>query len=197
MATSVKERIKPEFEQAKVESKQRAERIGEILKSAASLTFEELKGGSAELNVLTRKSLAELLDELKESPEVEPIDVINTTEVQLSTEVVEPEAVDKPAPTWKELLTNAFHIVRDRRGDWFQQLKDYLSKSAAKYDADLTEEHGDRYGKAKSTLKRAVAWYKATKAQADAAATTDSSVRPVNIEVVDGQSAEVTDVEVK
>lgn len=196
MATSVKERIKPEFEQAKAESKQRAERIGEILKSAASMTFEEIKGGSAELNVLTRKSLAELLDELKEVPDVEPIDVINTTEVQLSTEVVEPAATDKPAPSWQELLTNAFHIVRNRRGDWFQQLKNYLSDSAAKYDTDMTEEHGDRYMKAKSALKRAIAWYQVTKARADAAATA-SDTRPVKIEVTDEQTAVVTDVEVK
>ena len=196
MSTSVKERIKPEFEQAKVESKQRAERIGEILKAAASMTFQEIKGGSAEINVLTRKSLAELLDELQEVPAVEPIDVINTTEVQLSTEVVEPNATDKPAPTWKEILTNAFQIVRDRRGDWFQQLKNYLNDSAAKYDADMTEEYGDRYAKAKSALKRVIAWYKSTKARADATAA-KSDARPVNIEVIDGQSTEAADLEVK
>lgn len=184
MTNSVKERIRPELEQAKEESKQRAERISEILKAAASMTFEELKGGSAELNVLTRKSVAELLEELKETPEFEVVDVDSS---QLSTEVIEAESTEKTAPTWKELLTNALQIVRDRKGDWFQQLKDYWHDNAAKYDADMTEEYGDRYLKVKSVVKQVMDWFKSANQRAKAA-TTEADVQPVNIEVMDGDS---------
>lgn len=186
MTTPVKERIQSELEQAKSESKQRAGRIGNILKDAAVLTFDELKGGSAELNVLTRKSLAELLEELKEAED-------DTATVEMPTvdaEAVEAEATAEPSlPTWKELITHAIAIVRDRKGDWFQQLKAYLSKNAAKYDADMTEEYGDRYvntkTKARSLLGKLVAWVEA-KAQTNAA-TTSADSQPVNIEVVDGE----------
>ena len=70
MTTSVKERLKTDLEQAQQGSKQRAAKISDILKSAASMTVDELKEGSAELHVLTRTSLAELLEELEDRKRV-------------------------------------------------------------------------------------------------------------------------------
>ena len=189
MANTVKERIQPELDKAKQESKQRAARISDILKSAASMTFEEVKGGSAELNTLTRRSVAELLEELDEMPDEVLDDLpVDTTTTQLSTEV-EAAATEPSAPTWKELLTNLFEIVRDRRGDWLQQFKAYLGKNAEKFDGDMTEEYGDRYRKVKSVLQHLVTQLRNAQRQASPA-NTETEARPVSIEVVDDDTAE-------
>jgi len=185
MTTSVKERIKAELNQAQVESKQRANRIGDILKAAASMTFEEVKEGSAELNVITRKSVAEILEELKEAP-APTVEVTDDVTTDLSTEVVDTNsqpAGDAPAPTWRSLISNAIAIVRDRKGDWLQALKDYWQKNAAKVDQDLSDEYGDRYAKARNFFQRVVEQLKAKSATTQTASGADS--QPVTIEVVD------------
>ena len=97
------------------------------------MTFEELKGGSTELNMLTRRSVAELLEELNEVP-VESLDEVPTNDIdlQLSTEVAEPVATTS-APTWKDLITISLQLGRDRLGDWGQQFKAHLHQNAAKF----------------------------------------------------------------
>lgn len=195
MTTETKERIKTDLEQAKQEGKQRAERISDILKSAASMTFDEIKGGSAELNTLTRKSLAQLLDDLKEEAEVNDAEVepaVAEAEVVAEAETI--TDAEASAPSWRELITHALAIVRDRKGDWWQRLKEYLSESAVKYDSDMSEEYGDRYLKAKTFVKRLLARLEAIKAQANKPSA-ETSAQPVNIEVIDdNQSAtEVSD----
>lgn len=188
MTTSVKERIQPELDQAKEESKLRAERISDILKAAASMTFEELKGGSTELNVITRKSLGKLLEELEEIADSEDVAVdAVVSETTLEPEVDEASTTQEAIPTWKELLTDAIKIVRDRRGGLFQRLKDHWSQSAAKVDTDMTDEYGDRYLKAKSVFKQIVAWYQSTKKRANDDSTVQQDAQPVNIEVVDDE----------
>jgi|GEM_PF-528611 len=184
MTTSVKERIKAELNQAQTESKQRANRIGDILRAAASMTFEEVKEGSAELNVITRKSVAEILEELKEAP----AETVVTDEVttDISPEVVGAKsqpAGDVPAPTWRSLIINAIAIVRDRQGDWLQALKDYWQENATKVDQDMSEEYGDRYLKVRSFFQRVVEQMK-TKATTPQA-TSGAGSQPVTIEVVD------------
>lgn len=189
MTTSVKERIQPELDQAKEESKLRAERISDILKAAASMTFEELKGGSTELNVITRKSLGKLLEELEEVADSEDIAVnAVVSEMTLEPEVDEASTTQEAIPTWKELLTDAIKIVRDRRGDWFQRLKDHWAQSAAKVDTDMTDEYGDRYLKAKSVFQQIVAWYHSTKKRPNDNNTVQQNAQPVNIEVVDDEA---------
>jgi hypothetical protein len=187
MKTPVKERIQAELDQAKEDGKLRAERIGDILKSAASLTFEELKAGSAELNVQTRKSLAELLEDLQENPEMTEAEYV-ASQVQVPHEPAATEA--QPAPSWKEIITQTFKIVRDRRGDWFQQLKDYWNQHAAKFDQDMTEEYGDRYLKAKALRQRIFAWLAANlaKAKSDSSHQDD---QPATVEVVDNDKVTI------
>lgn len=185
MATSVKERIKTELEQAKSESKQRAERIGNILKDAAVMTFGELKEGSSELNTLTRKSLSDLLEELQEGDEANT----SVDAHSFSSDVDEDVVSEKVALTWKELIVHAITIVRDRKGDWYQQLKDYLRNNASQYDADMTRDYGDRYLKTKSILRKVATWLE-SKARGQASPAASSDIQPINIEVVDG---EVTD----
>ena len=184
MTTSVKERLQPELQKAKQESQQRAARIGDILKSAASMTFDEIKGGSTELNTLTRLSVAELLEELNEAPE-EALDEVSVDnlEAQLSTEVAEPAATQS-APTWKDLITIAFQLVRDRKGNWFQQFKSHLNKNAAKFDDDMTEDYGDRYLKVKNVVRQIVTQLQRLQSS-DTSTEGESEVRPVSIEVMD------------
>jgi gas vesicle protein len=189
MTTPVKDRFKTELEQAKSETKQRADRIGGILKDAAAMTFDELKGGSAELNSLTRKSLAELLEELKE-PSDEQVESVPTPETMAESAAAADAATADNLPTWKELLVHMVAIVRDRKGDWFQTFKKYLSAQATKLDSDMTAEHGDRYRNAKTNLQQVVSWL-ASKVQANTASG-KQDVKPVNIEVVDDANDDTT-----
>lgn len=186
MTTSVKERIKAELNQAQTEGKQRANRIRDILKTAASMTFEEVKEGSAELNVITRKSVAEILEELQETPAA-TVEVTDEVTTDLSAEVVDVDrqpAGAASAPTWQSLIKNAIAIVRDRKGDWLQALKDYWQQNAVKVDQDMSEEYGDRYLKVRSFFQRVVEQLKAKAATSQTTAGADS--QPVAIEVVDG-----------
>jgi hypothetical protein len=176
--TYTKERIKTDLNQAKAESKQRANRIAEILKGAASSTFEEVKGGSVEINELTRKSVSELLEELKENPDI-VVDA-ETVDIQVKADYV-PEM---PAPTWRELVGRAIGIVRHRKGDWFQQLKDLANERTTQVDGKLNEQYGDRYAKAKSILQQIVALVETARAKSAQTATAED-VKPVNIEVKD------------
>lgn len=185
MTTSVKERLKVELEQAQSEGKQRAGRISDILKAAASMTFEELKEGSSELNVVTRKSVAEILAELQEPPEVATEETVDSTAVVEPQPVAEEDTTPESAtiPTWKTLLRNAIAVVRARRGDWFQAFKEQFQKNAAKADQEIMDQYGDRYTKVKDFFQRVVEQIKTSQAATQTASTADS--QPVSIEVVE------------
>ncbi|MGF1460876.1 MAG: hypothetical protein ACFBSG_17840 [Leptolyngbyaceae cyanobacterium] len=181
MATPVKERIKTELNQVKVEGKERATRISDILKSAASKTLEEIKEGSTELHVSARKSVAEILEELNEGTETEDAPA-NT-----ATQATEAEAA---IPSWRAILNAAVTVVRDRRGDWLQNLRRNWSTNAAKADEEMTAKYGDRYAQAKTVLQALVERMKAAQTRAGATHSADSCdpAQPVTIEVVDGDT---------
>ncbi|MDB9527328.1 hypothetical protein PN498_15110 [Oscillatoria sp. CS-180] len=188
MTTTVKERIQTEMDQAQDSGKQRAERISDILKAAASLTFEELKGGSAELQVSARRSLSELLEDLQEASDTEDAQI---SEILADAESEEPTVDSEPAPTWRELFGRALAVVRDRKGDWLQQFREQLRKDAVKFDNDMTGEHGDRYLKVKSILKRVIARFEELKANRDHDVSSQTA-QPVNVEIADGDIVEVS-----
>ena len=177
MTTSVKERLKTDLEQAQKGGKQRAAKISDILKSAASMTVEEIKEGSADLHVLTRKSLADLLEELH----------VNSDEVDVAATapIADADAANE-APTWPAILKQALAIVRDRKGDWLQEFKAHWQKNAAKFDNDMTDEYGDRYRKTKSVFRQVFDW---VKSQSTGHQTQSQPSRPVTVEVVDGDDA--------
>lgn len=177
MTTDMKERIKTELEQVRVDGKDRAGRIGDILKAAAAMTFEEVKEGSAELHVFTRKSLAEVLEELKQTADEQAHDE--------AVADVPVEDAEVTVPTWRYLIRQAIEVVRDRRGDWFQSFKNHLNENAAKIDQEMTDEYGDRYLKVKSVFQRIVSQLVTEKSVQDKDA--DSPVQPVTIEVMDGE----------
>ena len=177
MTTSVKERLKTDLEQAQIGGKQRSAKISDILKSAASMTVEEIKEGSADLHVLTRKSLADLLEELH----------VNSDEVDVAaTAPIADTAAADEAPTWPAILKQALAIVRDRKGDWLQEFKAHWQKNAAKFDNDMTDEYGDRYRKTKSVFRQVFDW---VKSQSTGLQTQAQPSRPVTVEVVDGDDA--------
>ncbi|MEL6400142.1 MAG: hypothetical protein AAFO87_09555 [Cyanobacteria bacterium J06607_6] len=174
MTTSVKERLKTDLQQAQKGGKQRAAKISDILKSAASMTVEEIKEGSSELHVLTRKSLADLLEELH----------VNSDEVDVAATapIADTDTADE-APTWPAILKQALAIVRDRKGDWLQEFKAHWQKNAAKFDREMTDEYGDRYRKTKSVFRQVFDW---VKSQSTGRQTQSQPPRPVTVEVVDG-----------
>ena len=157
MTTTTQDRIKANWEQARQESKQRADRIRELLQAAAAESFSEVRSGSAELNVLTRKSVAQWLEDLKEaadSPAV--VDVEPAIDSSKAIQVIK-------VPSWRELLGRSLKIVRDRKGDWLQQLVDYWQEQLAKFDVDMTQQQGDRYVKVKSVFQRILSWFESAK----------------------------------
>lgn len=194
MSTSVKERIKTELEQAQAEGKQRAGRIGDILRAAASMTFEELKAGSSEVNAATRKSVAELLEELQEPADSAANEVAELNASATADNIPEvgdeQSAEEKIAPTWKSLLRNTWLLVRDRKGDWFHAFKENVNHNAVKFDQDMTDEYGDRYLKVRDFFQRVVEQIKSPD-NSTAQTTNASDSQPVTIEVVDGDDAVV------
>lgn len=188
MTTTVKERIKAEFQQVKKEGKQRATRIGGILKDAASLTFDEIKAGSSTVNVSARQSIAEILEELKETPEVPTDSTTGAEAVATDAADVERDTAEA-APSWKTIVSHALGIVRDRKGDWFKTLQEYLAENAGKLDQELTTKQGDRYLKVKQIFKGMINRFQAAQAKAKRANEADSNYsQPVSIEVVDSDT---------
>ena len=187
MEISVKERIKTELDQAQSESKQRVGRIGDILKAAASLTYKEIKEGSSELNVATRKSVAEIIEDLHEAPKaIVDIDVDDAkVETPISANPDENISDAKTlVPTWKTILQDVLTLVRDRKGDWFQASQKSVNNNAIKFDQDMTDEYGDRYLKARNFFQRVFEQIKSQRASSNPE--TAKKGKPVTIEVMDG-----------
>ncbi|MEM9769675.1 MAG: hypothetical protein AAF892_17575 [Cyanobacteria bacterium P01_D01_bin.71] len=183
MTTSVKQRIKIDLEQAKASNKQRVNRIGNILREAASMTFEEIKAGSTELNSNTKKTLAELLEEWR-SVDDEWQENVNETAATIDAEKTSGQRAN--VLSWKLIVRDALAIVRDRRGDWFQAFKTHLHENAMQADHDLASEYGDRYTNVKNFFQRIVGQAEARGTAAATDQTSDS--QPLVIEVVDGDA---------
>lgn len=66
MSNSVKERVKADLEQAKVEGQVRVERLRDIIKTAVSQAVDELQGGSGEIRLIVRDAIAVLVESLSE-----------------------------------------------------------------------------------------------------------------------------------
>ena len=65
MTNTVQDRVKTEWEKAQKEGSQRLERIRDIVKAAAIETLSELREGSGEIETQGRKTLAEMIEQLK------------------------------------------------------------------------------------------------------------------------------------
>ena len=195
MTKTTQTRTQTDWDQAKQENKARAARVREILKAAASETFSEVKAGSADLHVLTRKSLGTWLDDLQEASKSAET-IYDASKVEQSDEPSETanETQTSTVPTWRELIMQSLGVVRDRKGDWLQQLINHWHEQTAKFDADMTQEHGDRYGKVKSVFQQVAVWLKSTRSK-DTDSTDHQAAHRVTVEVIEDESDTLTETE--
>jgi hypothetical protein len=66
MSDSVKERVKADLEQAKVEGQVRAERLRDIFKAAVSQAVTEIQGGSGEIRTIVKDAIATIVENFGE-----------------------------------------------------------------------------------------------------------------------------------
>lgn len=183
MATSVKEQLGTDWQKAQEASAQRLSRIQRIVKAAASEALSEIKTGSSEVQGLSREALANLVDSLKEqdaiaSPQDAPI---NSNVILIEGGVAEGTSGEKALPTWRQLLTDLFGLVRERRTEWLQLLREQVKRYPTKVDQDLTVEYGDRYQRIKDQFKKAQSRYQTTAKGMKV----DAPAKPVEVEVLD------------
>lgn len=179
MTNPVQDRVKTEWGKAQKEGGQRVDRIREIVKAAATEALAELKDGSSEIETQGRKTLAEMIEQLKakEAAEAE-------AEAAAATAAEEPAETTATAPTWAQLLADLRYLANDRKVDWAQQILSGLQTQIDRFDADMATEYGDRYGLVRPLVRGvrslvALAYSKLGQPAEPAAPT------PVRIEVLD------------
>ncbi|PSR18447.1 hypothetical protein C8255_07275 [filamentous cyanobacterium CCP3] len=193
MTHTVQDRVKTEWEKAQKESGQRLERIRDIVKAAAIETLAELREGSGEIETQGRKTLAEMIEQLKanevaDAATAEAVADAVAEAVQAEAGQTEPVHTETPseatAPTWAQIFADLRYLANDRKVDWAQQLLASLQTHLDRFDADMVSEYGDRY-KPFRTLVRgvrsliAMAYSKVNQAAEPVAHT------PVQIEVIE------------
>ncbi len=181
MTNSVQDRVKTEWEKAQKEGGQRASRIREIVKAAATEALSELRDGSSEIETQGRKTLSEMIEQIRVN---EAADAAAAEAVaDAVAEAVQAEA-DAPAPTWAQIFADLRYLANDRKVDWAQSLLTKLQTQIDRFDADMATEHGDRYGFVRPLVRGfrslvALAYSKMGQPAEPAAPT------PVHIEVLD------------
>ncbi|MBD1873310.1 hypothetical protein H6F75_07440 [Nodosilinea sp. FACHB-131] len=146
MANTVQDRVKTEWEKAQKEGGQRASRIREIVKAAAVEALAELREGSSEIETQGRKTLAEMIEQLRAN---EAADAAAAEAVaDAVTEAVQAEAnaeTSAPAPTWSQIFADLRYLADDRKVGWAQQLLSGLQTQIDRFDTKMATEQGDRY----------------------------------------------------
>lgn len=152
MTNTVQDRVKTEWEKAQKEGGQRASRIREIVKAAAAEALAELRGGSSEIEAQGRKTLAEMIEQLRANEAADAATaeaVADAVADAVQAEALQPEAAaetDTPAPTWAQIFADLRYLANDRKVDWAQQILSGLQAQVDRFDADMAAEYGDRYG---------------------------------------------------
>ncbi|MGB3138219.1 MAG: hypothetical protein WBB18_15540 [Nodosilinea sp.] len=177
MTNTVQDRVKTEWEKAQKEGGQRVDRIREIVKSAASEALAELKDGSSELETQGRKTLADMIDQLKakEAAEAEAAEAATAEQTSFG---------GATAPTWAGIFAELRYLANDRKVDWAQQLLSKLQDQIDRFDTDMNTGYGDRYGFVRPLVQGlrslvALAYGKVSQSAEPATST------PVHIEVLD------------
>jgi hypothetical protein len=189
MTNSVQDRVKTEWEKAQKEGGQRASRIREIVKAAATEALAELRDGSSEIETQGRKTLSEMIEQLRAN---EAADAAAAEAVaDAVAEAVQAEA-EAPAPTWAQIFADLRYLANDRKVDWAQSLLTKLQTQVERFDADMATEYGDRYRFARPLVRGfrslvALAYSKMGQPAEPAAPT------PVHIEVLDEVETAVDD----
>lgn len=152
MTNPVQDRVKTEWEKAQKEGGQRASRIREIVKAAAAEALSELREGSGEIETQGRKTLAEMIAQLRANEAADAAAaeaVADAVAEAVQAESLEAEATvetDAPAPTWAQIFADLRYLANDRKVDWAQQILSGLQTQVDRFDTDMAREYGDRYG---------------------------------------------------
>lgn len=146
MTHPVQDRVKTEWEKAQKEGGQRANRIREIVKAAAAEALAELREGSSEIETQGRKTLAEMIEQLRAN---EAADAAAAEAVaDAVAEAVQAEAnaeTSAPAPTWAQIFADLRYLADDRKVGWAQQILSGLQTQIDRFDTKMATEQGDRY----------------------------------------------------
>ncbi|MBD2230235.1 hypothetical protein [Phormidium tenue] len=151
MTHPVQDRVKTEWEKAQKEGGQRASRIREIVKAAAAEALAELREGSGEIETQGRKTLAEMIAQLRANEAADAAAaeaVADAVAEAVQAESLGAEAAvdtDAPAPTWSQIFADLRYLANDRKVDWAQQILSGLQTQVDRFDADMAKEYGDRY----------------------------------------------------
>ena len=128
MTNDIKTQLQSDFKNAKVQGSTRVARIRDILRSAASQTFDEVKQGSGEIREIATGRFSTVIDTLDEGQ----------TNPSSETNVADTRPL-------KPLLAKLFTAVKTRLVTQFKY-------RAVKLDDDLGERYGDRYQTGKQRL---------------------------------------------
>ncbi len=128
MTNDIKTQLQTDFQNAKLQGSTRVARIRDILRSAASQTFDEVKQGSGEIREIATGRFSTVIDTLDEG-ETNPSNETHATD-------------QRPL---KPLLARLFAAVKTRLVTQFKY-------QTVKLDDDLGERYGDRYQAGKQRL---------------------------------------------
>jgi hypothetical protein len=192
MTNTVQDRVKTEWEKAQKEGGQRLERIRDIVKAAAIETLAELREGSGEIETQGRKTLAEMIEQLKANEATDAATaeaVADAVAEAVQAEAAQAEAAstetsEAKAPTWTQIFADLRYLANDRKVDWAQQLLASLQTHIDRFDTDMATEYGDRYSPFRTLVRGvrsliAMAYSKVSQTAEPAAPT------PVQIEVIE------------
>ncbi|MGB3310847.1 MAG: hypothetical protein WA939_00040 [Nodosilinea sp.] len=192
MTNTVQDRVKTEWERAQKEGGQRLERIRDIVKEAAIETLAELREGSGEIETQGRKTLAEMIEQLKVNEATDAATaeaVADAVAEAVQAEAAQAEAAptetsEAKAPTWAQIFADLRYLANDRKVGWAQQLLASLQTHIDRFDTDMATEYGDRYNPFRPLVRGvrsliALAYGKVSPAAESTAPT------PVQIEVIE------------
>lgn len=154
MSDSLKDRITSDIQKAKTESGTRVNRIGVILREAASQSLAEVKAGSSQVRLIATQTLSTVTDQLNQSAN-------------------SPEPADnKPSQPFMKTLFQAIQ----------RQVVARLRTQIVTLDTKLTVRYGDRYELLKQRVENSRLWYKNARANAEAAGIDPLQQKQVEIE---------------
>jgi hypothetical protein len=192
MTNTVQDKVKTDWQQVQSEGGQRLSRIGKIFKAASSEAFDELKTGTDEIQIISRKSLAEMIAQLKETEAEEGTANAVVLETEVESDATDLVVAEEPSdaaeiPTWRQLFVDFWHIANDRKGEWTKDLLARLQIQLGRFDAEMTKEYGERYRPFQRLVKLIRTLVDAAHSRLSKA---EAETKPVSIEVVDSDAVE-------
>lgn len=194
MTNTVQDPIKADWKAVQDKSSERASRIREIVTGAASEVVTELKDVTVDLQHLSRKSLADMIAQLRarEAADADASNPIPVDDATVALVEVEAPVAESTVPSWRQLINDLVSLLNTRKGVWTHHLLLQLDRQMAKYDADMTAEYGDRYARTSRIVNRLRSWVQWAAARAQGPVDPKTDATPVAIEVLDDDSSSVT-----